>query len=141
MTEQRLSQVRESAGRLTLFALLLANTALQTAGGAMMLAKPQKLALETFGIEIAVEAEPLVTVIGGATLSYALLSGAAAVGVLRRRAWAHLSVVLLGSMLIAVGAVMVTYGMRIGSLDLAKGLVFVVGGGVYHSRSGSPMRA
>jgi hypothetical protein len=112
-------------------ALLLMNAAAQGAGGAMMIANPQKLARETFGLSISAEAAPLVCAIGGAALSYALVSVAAAVGVLKRRAWASLVAVLLGGMLIAVGAVMLAHGMRVGAIDLAKGAVFVFGGLVH----------
>jgi hypothetical protein len=127
--------------RVVLSVLLTANALMQLAGGIMMLARPEKIARDTFGIHITGDAAPLMAVIGGATLGYALLSATAAVGVLQRLAWARLSVVLASGMLITVGAVMLGSGLRIGTLDLAKGFILMVVGGLAHREAGrAPMR-
>jgi hypothetical protein len=127
--------LNQGLARLALFVLLLANTVAQLAGGAMMLTEPSKLAGETFGVSITGEAASLVAVLGGATLGYALVSGTAAVAVLERRASASVLVFLLSAMLVAVGAVMLGQGLRIGVLDLAKGMVFLAVGLAYHRRT------
>jgi hypothetical protein len=129
MTEK--SRLNGGVARLTLAALLLLNTLMQLAGGAMMIARPRTIATDTFGISITADAARLVAVIGGATLAFALVSGTAAVGVLQRQPWARLPVVLLGAMLLAVGVVMLGQGLKIGNVDLAKGVVFLVAGLAY----------
>jgi len=116
---------------LILAAVLFINSLIQVAGGAMMILRPERIASETFGISNLREAAPLMAVIGGATLGYALLSATAAVGAFQRRTWAWLPITLLGMMLIAVCAAMLGQGLRIGNLDLAKGVVFLVGGLAY----------
>jgi hypothetical protein len=127
--------LKQGRARVGLFVLLLANTIAQLAGGAMMLTEPHQLAGETFGVSITGEATSLVAVLGGATFGYALVSGTAAVAVLQRREWASVLVFLLSAMLVAVGAVMVGQGLRIGVLDLAKGGVLLTVGLAYHGRT------
>jgi hypothetical protein len=107
--------------------LLVLNALMELGGGGMMIARPLELGRDTFGLAVGAEAASLVALIGGATLSYALLSAVAAVGVLQRRSWARLLVGLLGAMLAIVGSVMLASGMRIGAFDLAKGVIFVLG--------------
>ena len=43
-----------------------------------MVARPEEIANDTFGMHIAGDASSLMAVIGGATLSYSLVSGTAA---------------------------------------------------------------
>jgi hypothetical protein len=129
---------RDGIVRAVLLLLLLANTVMELGGGVMMIAEPGTVGADTFGVPIANDAMPLVALIGGATLSYALVSATATMGVLKRRAWAPLTVLLLGAMLIIVGGVMFGHGMRIGGFDLAKGFALMIGGLLYWP---SPVRA
>jgi hypothetical protein len=114
--------------RFVLLVLLALNTLMEIGGGIMMILRPDELGRETFGLAMGGGAEALVALIGGATLSYAVLSAVAAVGVLRRRPEARVLVTLLGVMLALVGVVMLSQGIRIGAFDLAKGAIFVLGG-------------
>jgi hypothetical protein len=114
--------------RIVLVVLLALNLLMELGGGIMMILRPGELGRETFGLAVGGDAEGLVALVGGATLSYALLSAVAAVGVLRRRPEARVLVTLLGVMLALVGVVMLSQGMRIGAFDLAKGAIFVLFG-------------
>jgi hypothetical protein len=84
--------------RFVLLVLLALNTLMEIGGGIMMILRPDELGRETFGLAMGGGAEALVALIGGATLSYAVLSAVAAVGVLRRRPEARVLVTLLGVM-------------------------------------------
>jgi hypothetical protein len=114
--------------RIVLLVLLALNTLLEIGGGIMMIAEPVKLGRDTFGLAVGSDAAALVALIGGATLSYAVLSAVAGLSVLKRWPAASTLVTLLGVMLSLVGIVMLTHGMQIGMFDLAKGVIFVVGG-------------
>jgi hypothetical protein len=117
--------------RVILFLLLAGNALTQLLGGAMMIARPEQLGRDTFGLSADPGVLSLVPLVGGVTLSYALLSLAAAIGVLGRRDWARLLVLLMAAMLALVGLVMLGHGMRIGAVDLAKGAVLALGALAY----------
>lgn len=134
MTDRSGETPRGNTLRVVLGVFLLANTFMQLGGGIMMITRPERLASDTFGLVVRGDAASLVVVIGGATLSFALLSTTAAVGILRRREWAQVSVMLLGGMLLIVGAVMFVHGVPMGLVDLVKGVVFVVGGFAHRRR-------
>jgi hypothetical protein len=129
--------------RIVLIVLLALNTVMELGGGIMMILSPDELGRDTFGLVIGGDARALVALIGGATLSYAVLSAVAAQSVFRHRPEAARLVTILGVMLAIVGVVMLSQGMRIGGFDLAKGVVFVLGGLAVntHATSHSLVRA
>lgn len=112
--------------RLALVVLLGLNGIMQLGGGTMMTLRPAKMAREVFHTAPTPEAQKLLGVIGGATLSFALLSVVTFWTVLRdqRRGFALARV--QGVMLGLVGGVMVATGTSAGAIDIAKGVVIAL---------------
>jgi hypothetical protein len=119
-----------------LLVLLGLNGLMEVVGGSAMIALPAKAAHDVFGMDATAETQRLMSIIGAATLSFAVLSGVCLLWTARgRRAGLELSVVF-GLLLTLVGVVMLATGTSTGALDVAKGVV--ISGVAVWALSGAP---
>ncbi len=112
--------------KVILLALLGLNGVMQLGGGTMMALRPSKMAVEVFHCAATPDTAKLVGVIGGATLSFALLTAAAIVALVRDARQGFALAWVEGLMLTLVGAVMVATGTSAGAIDIAKGVVIAL---------------
>jgi hypothetical protein len=112
--------------KLILLVLLGLNAVMQLAGGTMMTLRPAKMTAEVFKSGVTPDTARLVAVIGGATLSFALLTLGAMLAVVREPRLGFAVARLEGLMLGCVGLVMVETGTSVGVIDIAKGVVIAL---------------
>ena len=112
--------------KLALVVLLALNGIMQLGGGTMMTLRPAKMAKEVFGSAPTPEALRLVGVIGGATLSFALLTAVVVWTLLRDPRQGFALARVEGVMLGLVGCVMLATGTSAGVIDIAKGVVITL---------------
>jgi len=112
--------------KVILLALLGLNAVMQLGGGTMMTLRPAKMAVEVFHSAATPEAVRLVGVIGGATLSFALLTVVAMLALVRDARDGFALAWVEGLMLTLVGVVMVATGTSAGAIDVAKGVVIAL---------------
>ena len=109
-----------------LLVLLGLNAVMQLGGGTMMTLRPAKMAVEVFRTSATPETMKLVGVVGGATLSFALLTVVAMLMLVRDARLGFALARLEGVMLALVGAVMLETGTSMGAVDIAKGVVIAL---------------
>jgi hypothetical protein len=117
------------------------NTVLQLAGGTLMLSAPAQAARDIFAVPAPVPAdtERLVSVIGAATLSFALITGTALIWSWRGRRSGFDLALISGLVLIMIGVVLLASGTSAGGIDVAKGVAIAAAAWIARPRAQSAM--
>jgi hypothetical protein len=104
------------------------NTLMQLAGGSLMLSAPAKAARDIFAVAAPVSTadERLVSVIGAATLSFALITGTALIWSWRGRRSGFDLALISGLVLIMIGVALLASGTSAGGIDVAKGVAIAL---------------